>query len=154
PSLISILVMSILGAFVISCVVGNSFAYLLSLLAGQPGSSSFTSDQRVVFIVLAAVLLYVVYRVVREWTFRGMVVITEHDVIEYLSIRRFRPIRVLDFSAIQGMALKRIDAEADTGSVSTTYCLALRDTRNKEYTWSLDMRFNYVYTSPLSVPVY
>lgn len=154
PSLVSILVMSTLGALVISCVVGNLFAYLLSLLAGKPGYASFTSDQRVMLAVLGAVLLYVIYRVVREWTFCGLVVITEHEVIEYLSIRRFEPIRILDFSAIQGMALQRRDAEADTGAISTTYCLAIRDTRTKEYTWSLDVRFSYVYTSPLAVPVY
>ncbi len=87
--------------------------------------------------ILLLTIVYTPYQVIRKRTRRGFLILTDQEVVEYIPYYRFRPIHVLAFAEIQGMAIQTLEGEPDRGQRVTSYCLAIRNAQGKEQTWEL-----------------
>jgi hypothetical protein len=130
----------VLGVFFVTVICFSLGLFLLSV-AVTLFFARLVPDVDIRWVLLGTLLLamaYTAYQVIRKRTRRGFLILTDHEVVEYIPYYRFRPIRILDFGTIQGMAIQTREGVPDRGQNITSSCLVIRDARGKERTWDLD----------------
>jgi len=87
--------------------------------------------------ILLLTIAYTPYQVIRKRTRRGFLILTDQEVVEYIPYYRFRPIHILDFAEIQGMAIQELEGVPDRGQSVISHELVMRNAHGKEQTWRL-----------------